>query len=215
MKITKFGHSCLLVEIPAPVNRTVLFDPGVYSTLNVSKLQYLDDIVITHQHTDHMDVALITRLRDKFPHVRIIAPADAVPVLAKADITDVQTDAPEGMRFFSAPHEKIRPYFPSDPPEEIGVHYLDMFSNPGDSHSFHETMPILALPVQAPWGSTVRATEVALELKPKYVIPVHDWHWSVEARKQAYDNLEQRFASEGITFIKTVDGQSFVIDLDK
>lgn len=215
MKITKFGHSCLLVEMPAPIDRTVLFDPGAYSKIDVSKLEYLDDIVITHQHTDHMDVALIMRLRDKFPRARVVAPDDTVPVLEKAGVTGVQTEAPEGMRFFGAPHEQTWPYFPADPPQEIGVHYLDMFSDPGDSHSFYETMPILALPVQAPWGSVVNATKVALDLKPRYVIPIHDWHWSDEARQQIYDTLEQRLASEGITFIKAVNGEPFVINLDQ
>lgn len=43
MKITKFVHSCLLIEMPEPVNRTVLFDPGSFSedALNIDKLEHL------------------------------------------------------------------------------------------------------------------------------------------------------------------------------
>jgi len=213
MKITKFVHSCLLVEMPSPVNRTVVFDPGVFSTLDPGKLEYLDDIFITHGHADHMAPELIRKLQAKFPKVRITAPADARQQLEQAGVANVSSEAPDGVRFFSAPHEPIRPYFPSDPPEEFGYHYLDMLSDPGDSHSFHETMPILALPVTAPWGDVVEATKVALELKPKFVLPIHDWHWRDEARQGLYETLEERFEDAGITFLKLVDGEPVVIDL--
>ncbi len=212
MKITKFTHSCLLVEMPEPVNRTALFDPGSFSTINVDNLEYLDDIFITHKHADHMDADLIKKLQTKFPHVRITAPNDALEDLAKAGITGASSSEPDqGVRFFEAPHEEVAPLGWGPQPDEIGIHYLQMFSDPGDSHTFTETMPILALPVQAPWGSTVEAVKVALDLKPRHIIPVHDWHWSAEARQQMYDRLEARFAQDGITFHKMVDGQPVVI----
>lgn len=212
MKITKFVHSCLLVEMPDPVNRTALFDPGVMSepALDVNALEYLDDIIITHYHSDHMSVPLIKRLVAKFPDVRITAPSDACQQLKEQGIT-ASDQAGEGIVFFDSPHESVAPMFPQ--PEEIGVHYLDKLSHPGDSHSFHETKAILALPVQAPWGSTVRAVNLALELKPQHVIPIHDWHWRDEAREQTYSSLEQLFAASGITFHKMQTGKPVVIDV--
>lgn len=213
MKITKFTHSCLLVEMPAPVNRTALFDPGNFSTLDVDKLEFLDDIFITHNHPDHMDPELIKQLVAKFPNARITAPDDAQQQLEQAGVKNVSSQTPEGVHLFEAPHEQIRPYFPANPPEEFGYHYLGMLSDPGDSHSFHETMPILALPVTAPWGDVVDATALALDLKPKYVLPIHDWHWRDEARQSMYNTLEQRFGEVGITFLKLVNGEPVVINL--
>ncbi|HVS58804.1 MAG TPA: hypothetical protein VHD60_03650, partial [Candidatus Saccharimonadales bacterium] len=84
---------------------------------------------------------------------------------------------------------------------------------PGDSHSFKETEQILALPVQAPWGSTIHAIRLALELKPKYVIPIHDWHWSDEARQQMYERFEKVFGSNGITFCKMKSGEPVVLEV--
>ncbi len=212
MKVTKFVHSCLLVEMPAPVNRTVLFDPGVMSPVPVDTLEYLDDIFITHSHSDHLNIDLIKQLVAKFPKVRITTTTEIVGILKKESIA-ASDQAPDGVNLFESPHEVIRPYFPVEPPQEIGVHYLDKLSHPGDSHSFHETRTVLALPVTGPWGSVVDAVRLALELKPKYVIPIHDWHWNDDARRGAYDQMEKDFAEAAITFIKAVDGEPFVLDV--
>ncbi len=212
MKITKLGHSCLLVEMPAPVNRTALFDPGVYSVVDVESLEYLDDIIITHIHPDHFDAEKVKALVAKFPDVHITATDEIVQQLNQESIPATSATT-EGVEFFDSPHEVIRPFYPHDPPQEIGVHYLDKLSHPGDSHSFTETKDILALPVQAPWGSPNAAVTLGLELKPKYVIPIHDWHWSDEARATNYGQMEQVFAAAGITFIKPVNGEPFVLDV--
>jgi L-ascorbate metabolism protein UlaG (beta-lactamase superfamily) len=210
MKITKLVHSCLLVEMPAPVNRTALFDPGSMSTVNVDSLEFLDDIIITHGHGDHFDLDLIKKLVAKFPQVRITAPDEVVEQLNGESIAATSA-ASEGIVFFDSPHEDVMPMFPA--PQEIGVHYLDKLSHPGDSHSFKETKAILALPVQAPWGSSVKAMNLALQLKPQYVIPIHDWHWRDEARMQLYDRFEQVLGKADITFIKAVNGEPFVLDV--
>lgn len=212
MKITKFVHSCLLVEMPEPVNRTALFDPGEMSeeALNVESLVYLDDIIITHQHGDHMSIPLIKLLVGKFPDVRITAPQDVVELLGAEGI-HASSESSAGIHFFDAPHEDVEPLFPV--PQEIGVHYLDMLSDPGDSHSFREAKAILALPVQAPWGSTLNAVRLALELKPQHILPIHDWHWSDAARTGMYNRLEKVFAEQGITFHKLETGKPIVIDL--
>jgi L-ascorbate metabolism protein UlaG (beta-lactamase superfamily) len=111
MKNTKFVHSCLLVEMPEPVNRTVLFDPGSMSeeALKNHNFEFLDDIVITHQHGDHMHIPLIQWLVGKFPEVRILAPEDAAQQLTDAGLK-ASTTPPEGMALFASPHEVIRPF---------------------------------------------------------------------------------------------------------
>ncbi len=154
-----------------------------------------------------MDVDLIKAIRERFPGVPIAGPLAVKDALLKAGIDNVSTIVPAGARFFAAPHESIQPLMMVEPPEEVGVHYLDTFSHPGDCHHFSETMPILALPITAPWGAVVGAVKVALELKPKYIVPIHDWHWRDEALSGMYDRLEKRFAEEGIKFLKVIDGQ--------
>ena len=59
---------------------------------------------------------------------------------------------------------------------------------------------------------SVAAINLALELKPKHVVPIHDWHWSDAAREQMYDRLEQILGEQGITFHKLQTGQPVNID---
>lgn len=212
MKITKLEHSCLLVEMPEPVNRTALFDPGMMSEawVDVDSLMYLDDIFITHSHADHMSAPLIKKLLKKFPDVHITGPREAVAKLKQEGI-EATSEESDGVVFFDSKHEKVLPLF--EPPEQLGYHYLDMLSHPGDSHGFTETKSILALPVTAPWGSMVNAVKLALELQPKYILPIHDWHWKDEAREQAYDMMEKVFKGQGITFLKLKNGEPVVIQV--
>ncbi len=205
MKITKLAHSCLLVEMPT---RTALFDPGSWSEsmINVASLKWLDDIIITHEHGDHMHIPTLKALQEKFPSVRIKTTAAATELL-KAEGLNAVPDAVEGIELFNAPHEHIEPL--GQTPENIGVHYLDMLTHPGDSTHFEETRSILALPVTAPWGSTVQALNRAIELRPKYVIPIHDGQWSDAARQQMYEKIDNAFQKEGIVFYKPVNGEPF------
>lgn len=208
MKITKYIHSCLLVETK---NRVALFDPGVMSTsaLNIDSILKLDDIFITHVHADHMDINFIEKLVRKFSDVRITSTNQAKAQLKEVGI-NASNEPPEGVEFFKAPHENVQPIF--DQPENVGIHYLGILSDPGDSHSFSETKSILALPITAPWGGSINAMNIVLELKPKYVIPIHDWHWSTEAREQTYSLFERVLADKGITFYKAKTGEPIEID---
>ncbi|HEU4966966.1 MAG TPA: MBL fold metallo-hydrolase [Candidatus Saccharimonadales bacterium] len=209
MIVTKFTHSCLLVQT---AGRNALFDPGMYSTFEIDELPELHDIFITHAHPDHMDLERIRQLRARFPQARITAPADAAAILASGGMAGAQTTPPDGVRLFDAPHESIRPFADVDAPQEYGYHYLGALSNPGDSHSFSESMPVLALPVQGPWGSVVGAMQAAMALRLRYVIPVHDWHWNAAARQQLYQRMQARFGEQGVIFVDITDGKPVTID---
>lgn len=208
MKLTKFGHSCVLVETE---RGTALFDPGAWSNVALATISQLDDVFISHGHADHIDAAQLGAVVAKFPAVRITAPTEVITMLHQQGFVQAADVAPNGAMLFVSPHEGHLPFL--DPPEEIGIHYAGVYSHPGDSHSFRETMPILGLPVQAPWGSMMGAIDLALRLKPQYVLPLHDWHWHKEARAWAYERMEQIFKQYGITFLKPVNGQAIEVDL--
>jgi len=209
MKITKLVHACLLVETP---EATAIFDPGSYSTVDVDSIDRLDDIIITHSHGDHFDLETVKKLVAKFPLVNVTAPSDIVGEL-KAQNISASSEPSERVALFDSPHEELRPLMDVDPPLEIGAHWLDLVSHPGDSHSFNETKAVLALPMQAPWGSPRRAAELAIELKPQYVVPIHDIHWSDSGRESMYNSFEKSLGEHGIKFVKAVNGESFEINV--
>ncbi len=209
MHITKFVHSCLLVETP---NRVVLFDPGQFSwesgLFDVNKLTRLDDIFITHEHFDHLWLPFIEALVAKFPQVRIIGPQALVAKLHDAGI-QATTQPPNGVELLATAHESVAPLGVA--PGHTGYHFLDTLTHGGDSHHITSTKEVLALAVTAPWGTLMRAAELGAQLKPKVIIPIHDWHWNNTARAQAYDRLEAFYKDHDITFIKPVEGEAFTV----
>ena len=205
MEITKYIHSCLLIRTP---DRVGIIDPGGFSwdsgLLDIAKLEQLDDIIITHEHADHLSVPFVQAIVAKFPNARITTTKSAAAQLKAAGIPSARSTPSDGIELFAVNHEPLTPL--SQTPENIGVHYLGRITHPGDSQHFTVTNEVLALPVTAPWGTLVRAAQLGSELKPRYIIPIHDWHWNDTARAQAYDRLEAFFKERGIIFIKAQDG---------
>lgn len=187
--------------------KVILIDPGNYSAeehaLNINTLTQLDVIAITHEHPDHMDLPTIKQLVAKFPNVKIFSNGVVKDILGNEKI-EVFTNGNENVQMTPVPHEKI--WF-GNPVPNLQMTFFGRLTTPGDSHSFSTTTEILALPVQGPWGSTTHAVELALKLKPKVIIPIHDWHWRDEARKGMYQRLKEYFAQNGIDFKPVETGE--------
>ena len=205
MQVTKFIHSCLFIE---EGGKKFLIDPGNYTkeaaALNVSSLGSLDYLLITHEHPDHLDLSLIKEIVEKFPNIKIMSNHSVKTLLEKEGI-NVLTESDQMVRLETVPHEKV---FGSNPPENIMITIADKLVDPGDSHHFQTKAPILALPVQAPWGSLTQAVELAESLKPQIILPIHDWHWNDQARQMLYKRLEDYFAKLGIKFIPLQTAES-------
>ena len=84
MKITHFGHACLLVETGGA---RLLFDPGTDSS-GFETLRDLSAILITHEHDDHVDYAKLPALTVQNPGAQLIADRDTAAKLdgARAEI---------------------------------------------------------------------------------------------------------------------------------
>jgi len=201
MKITKYVHSCLLVETP---KQTILLDPGVYSydshLLSIAALRTLDFIVITHEHPDHYDLPFLKEICAKFPNATIVTNEDLAKKLADEKLPNtVSSGSQESIEVFTVAHEPL----PLDliPPPHIGVHIEGVLTCPGDALEI-SSREVLALPLTAPWGSVKMALDAVVKLKPKKVIPVHDWHWHKAARAAMYAMSKQLLEPHGIEFIE-------------
>jgi L-ascorbate metabolism protein UlaG (beta-lactamase superfamily) len=197
MKITKYLHSCIVVE---DQNMTFLFDPGVFTynaqVLDLTKFSKLDYLLITHEHPDHFHLPFIKEIVAKFPQVKIVTNKSVVEILQKENIA-ASSQKDEFVQLENESHEKL---WDVKAPENVVIHILNKFTHVGDTVHFSKTHDVLALPITAPWGSTTEAINKALSSKPKIIIPVHDWMWKDEVRKAMYQRLTEFLPTYGIQF---------------
>ncbi len=202
MKVTKFVHSCLLVETP---RTNVLIDPGNFTwashLLQVDKLPTLDFIVITHEHPDHYDEHGLTKLSNRFPHSTVITNdqlADKIKALKLPN--PIHAGSEDNLVVFEAKHEPL----PLDTPNvvNIGVHVADKLTYSGDSYDLEHTREVLALPLTGPFASYKQALDVIVKLKPKVFLPLHDWEWHRAARQNRYSRAKGLLREQGIEFIE-------------
>ena len=176
MRITKFGHSCLLVE---ENNERILVDPGVWSVLPDS-LSAVQAILLTHEHPDHIDPNLLHAVLAKSPEATIYT-NKAVGKKLDAEKINYTTIHPEQSFFvgevtIAVIGEKHAVIYP-ELPEISNTGYLinnrlfvtgDALTVPG------RPVEILALPVCAPWSKIIEVIDYAKKVLPKMAFPVHD-----------------------------------------
>jgi L-ascorbate metabolism protein UlaG (beta-lactamase superfamily) len=152
-----------------------------------------------------MSLPFIQALVQKFPNAKITTTHTVTALLKEEGISQFSVQPDHSIEIFIAGHETMQPLAPS-PTQNIGVNYMGRLTHPGDSHHFIKSEEILALPITAPWGTSARAAELIVILHPKFVIPIHDWHWNDKARSGFYDRFEDFCTKLGIKFYKAKDG---------
>lgn len=212
MKLTKFVHSCVLVETDS---KAVLFDPGIFSwnsgVVQVDTLPNLDTIFVSHKHPDHLAEPFVRALVKRFPDVQWVAPADAHADLQGFGVKNVSDQSGNTYQVVTTDHAPVEPF--GVQVQDMIVHWNNTVTSPGDTHALSETKDVLLLPVQAPWGTTIAAIELAVKLKPKFVLPIHDWMWNDDWRANCYDRFQKIFGDKGITFLPAVDGRPIEISI--
>lgn len=175
MKITKFGHCCLLLEVG---ELRILTDPGNYNTCPIDA--NIDILLITHEHQDHCHTDAIEIIRSKNPNIEIITHKGVGEVLAKvniawSNITSGETLTRKGIAIQSIGSEHACIHHDLPPVQNTGFLIDHKLFYPGDSFELPLVpVDILALPVAGPWMKLSEAIEYTKEVKPKKVFPVHD-----------------------------------------
>ena len=210
MKVSKHIHSCLLVE---EQGKTVLVDPGKYSyeskALDIERLSSLDAIAITHEHSDHMYIPWIKEVVAKFPNVEIITNSSAGKILQEQGL-QVNTAGNKFIKMSPLPHEKV--FDTTSPVENVSVTLFGKMTSVGDSFSSIQPADIVAFPVVAPWGSATQAMLHASKVKTKVMIPIHDYHWKDEYRKEFYVRFREYLKPFGIDFKAVETGEVIEVD---
>ncbi|MGH8930477.1 MAG: MBL fold metallo-hydrolase [Egibacteraceae bacterium] len=207
MRLTKFGHSCLLVETG---EARLLLDPGSFSS-GFERLTGLDGVLITHRHPDHLDLDRIPPLLRQNPGAVLVADAGSATELAGTGLpARVVRDGDEldlagvSIRVFGADHASIHPEVPVPP--NVGYLVGERFFYPGDAFTQPPAaVEILGLPAGAPWMKVSEAIDYLRAVKPRLAVPMHE---AVLAKPELHYRLFRQFGEpQGTEFRDLAPGQ--------
>lgn len=179
MKITRFGHAAVLVEI---ASTRILIDPGSFSVDDAFSLTGLSAVVVTHQHPDHVDQARLPRLLETNPDAVLLADPQSAAMLESgawlenADGKETLI-GPVTLGGVGSTHAEITPQLPRVNNVGVLISAQDepVLFHPGDSYEYvPEGVDVLALPLSAPWTKVSETIDFLRRVDPRTFFPIHD-----------------------------------------
>ena len=175
--ITRYTHSCVRIERDSMV---LVIDPGIWS--EPSALHGADAVLITHEHSDHIDVLRLAGLG-----VPVYAPADAR--ISGLDVIRVASGASFTAAGFTvttagARHAAVF----EDEPDCANHGYLidDRIYHPGDALFVpDQRVQTLFVPLQASWLKTAEAISFLRAVRPEHAFGIHDAQINSRGRQAA------------------------------
>jgi L-ascorbate metabolism protein UlaG (beta-lactamase superfamily) len=181
MRITKFGHACVRLEVAGKV---VVVDPGVFT--EAEAVDGAGAVLITHEHPDHYDLdrlrrtdapvftieAVAARVREDAPDV-----AERLTVVVPGQELEV---AGVPTRVVGEKHAVIHPELPHF---DNSGYLLEADGrsvyHPGDSLTPPPTdVDVLLLPVSAPWLKVSECIDFGREVGAPKALAIHDMIYS-------------------------------------
>lgn len=172
MEITKLEHSGIIIEKDG---ERIIFDPVEFEE-TIPRLENVVAVIITHKHSDHLQIEIIKRIMNDSPGAKIFTIDDAAPLIdGSIAVKDGDTHEVGGFKldFFGKDHAAIIPG--QIPCENIGVVVNGSIVNPGDSFDCPDMdAKVLFVPISAPWLKIAESMDFVDKVRPQVVIPVHD-----------------------------------------
>lgn len=177
MRVTRFGHSAVLVEA---AGQRVLIDPGAFSSPEVFEVEGLDAIVVTHQHADHLDRGRAAALFERNPGaIRLSDPetaslVDGFTAHTDGDATELGAITITGV---GTTHAEILPVIPrvTNTGVLVTADGEPTLFHPGDAYEYTpEGVDILATPLSAPWTKVAETVDFVRRVNPRVTFPIHD-----------------------------------------
>ncbi len=190
MLITHYGHACVLLEDPSAGARRLLIDPGS-PVADLSGVNDIDSILVTHGHPDHLDDTKLAEIRSLSPDSALFVDQETYDSLSseekpRARVVDAQDDAEPSIAGFStkafvANHEEIVPGLPMPP--NTAYLFNGRVLHPGDSFFCPDVdVDVLLLPIGGPWLKLSEAVDYVNRVAPRVAIPIHQGGLSEEHR---------------------------------
>lgn len=187
MHLIKYTHACVRVEQDG---RSLVIDPGVWS--EAEALSGTDDVLITHEHFDHVDADRLAGALAANPALRVYAPASVagqLTALGSAVTTvavgDSFTVAGFAVSAVGGRHAEIYDGLPGC--DNVGFIIDNALYHPGDSLFVPDKQVATVLvPASAPWLKLREAIDFVRAAKPARAFPIHDAMLS-EIGQQSFD----------------------------
>ena len=210
MKITKFGHCCLLIE---ENGLRILTDPGNLS-IKQDSVKDIDIILITHEHADHFHIPSLKNVLENNSKAKVITNISVSKLIEKEDLSISFLAMENGQKEYfgrvileaiEGKHEEI--YKDFGQVQNTGFFINNKLFYPGDSFKeINRPVEILALPVAGPWCKILDAVNYALKVKPKIAFPVHDGALKVKGGNHKVP--ETFLTKNNIKFVIIEEGKS-------
>jgi L-ascorbate metabolism protein UlaG (beta-lactamase superfamily) len=173
VRLTKYGHACVRLDL---AGGSVVLDPGTYSP--DADLAGVADVLVTHEHADHLDVdRLVPLVRGG---VRLHTTADVAAPLATDHGVEVHAVGPGetftvagvDVQVVGGRHAEIYDGLPAC--ANVGFVLAGVY-HPGDAlHVPDVEVETLLVPVSAPWLKLREALDFVRAVGPARALPIHD-----------------------------------------
>lgn len=177
MKLTKYAHACVTLE---KSGARIVLDPGTFTPDAKDAVTGAAAVLITHEHFDHFDDALLKAALEDDPELRVFGPRAVLDKLGGHDgrVRALAAGDTVGVGDFSVAvhgerHATIHPDIPCV--DNLGYLVDETLFHPGDSY-FVPEMPVqtLLLPTSGPWTKLGEAAEYLRAVRPRQVIQIHE-----------------------------------------
>jgi L-ascorbate metabolism protein UlaG (beta-lactamase superfamily) len=211
MKLTKFEHSCLVIELEG---EKLVIDPGSF-TIPLVDYTGITAVVITHEHADHWTPEHLTRIVRDSPDAKLYGPEGVAHAASEFDIIavhdgDVVVAGVFTLAFHGGRHAVIHSSIPVI--DNLGVMVNDRLFYPGDSFTVPAApVEVLATPVGAPWLKISEVMDYVTAVAPKRSFPVHEMVLSAAGKSMGNDRIGAMTTAAGGTPFVLQPGES--IDL--
>ena len=176
MRLTKLGHAGVRLEKDGTA---LVIDPGVWSGA-ADALNGASAVLVTHEHPDHLDADAVRAALDGQPGLELWTNASVagqfggyggrVHVVGHGDAF---TAAGFGVHAYGRDHAQVHRDIPII--ANTGFAVDGQVFHPGDSLTVPEDrVPVLLLPVSAPWLKTSEMIDYAREVAPQRAYAIHD-----------------------------------------
>jgi L-ascorbate metabolism protein UlaG (beta-lactamase superfamily) len=188
MRLIKYTHACVRLERDG---RKLLIDPGVYSEREA--YDGVSAILVTHEHSDHVNLELLPSIVDANPDLRIYTSAAVGAQLASlgdavvtVSIGETFTAQGFNIQAVGGVHAEIYDGLPGV--ANLGYIVDGEIYHPGDA-LYVPTVPVpnLLVPVHAPWLKIAEMIDFLRAVAPSRAFPIHDAALN-ESGQQSADN---------------------------